>query len=317
MKRPDIVTSVWRPWRTATWPKNISIKAQVDAALSLNSNAIAIKGTNREYVYGAKENLVWPFNKYSNDHIEIEAKARGLEIDLWCWVDCQNPAAQAQAIKDAVARWNPRNVKLDVEGRIAKKYAYNTGAFLRSLGRLYRHDGTPVKVWLQSYRRPDLHREIAWEKWLTYIGTDGLYLLEGIAPQAYYKGSQQGAYDYSRMNNAYRNLEAEINRTLKWHVTLPTFREDGWMPTAESLEEGIEFLRDALEERLIGVDYFRLGWLMDDLFVDIFEMLNEYSWGGEEHEPEPILFEERPEPERWKIVGDDLRDRGVIDYNGV
>ena len=89
------------------------------------------------------------------------------------------------------------------------------------------------------------------------------------------------------------------------------------MPTAESLEEGIEFLRDALEERLIGVDYFRLGWLMDDLFVDIFEMLNEYSWGGEEHEPEPILFEERPEPERWKIVGDDLRDRGVIDYNGV
>ena len=309
----DIVCSVWKPWRTATWPQNISIEAQVNAALALKSNAIAIKGTNREWVYGAKENLVWPYNKYSNDHIEIEAKANGLEIDLWCWVDCQDPAAQAQAIKDAAARWNPRNVKLDVEGGIAKKYAYNTGAFLRSLGRLYRHDGTPVKVWLQSYRRPDLHREIAWNKWLTYVGQDGLYLLEGIAPQAYYVGTQDSIADYKKMIVEYGKLEMEINRTLNWFVTLPTYREHGWQPTPDSLEAGISFLQDTLADRLVGFNFFRLGCLMNSQLTDVWTMLLAYDWGEEEEqEPEPIAFEERPEPERWAIVGDDLRDRGVI-----
>ena len=308
----DISCSVWKPWKVATWPQNMPIDVQVYAAMSLGAKAIAIKGTNREWVYGAKENLPWPYNKYSNDHIEIEAKARGLEFDLWCWVDCKNPAAQAKVIKDAVARWNPRNVKLDVEGGVAKKYAYNTGAFLRSLGRLYRHDGTPIKVWLQSYRRPDLHREIAWNKWLSYTGQDGLYLLEGIAPQAYYIGTQDSIADYRRMIIAYDVLEREINRILDWHVTLPTFSEHGWKPTADSLEAGISFLRDTLGDRLVGVDYWRLGWLMKDQFKDVMAMLTDYDWGDEKPEPEPIPFEQRPEPERWEIVGGDLRHRGVI-----
>ena len=310
----DITCSVWKPWRTATWPQSISIEDQVKAAIGLGAKAIAIKGTNLEWVYGAKENLGWPYNKYSNDHIEIEARANGLEIDLWCWVDCKNPAAQAQVIKDAVARWNPRNVKLDVEGGVAKKYAYNTGAFLRSLGRLYRHNGVSVKVWLQSYRRPDLHREIAWNKWLSYIGHDGLYLLEGVAPQAYYIGSQESVYDYTRMINAYGKLEAEINRTFNWHVTLPTFREHGWQPTAESLEKGISFLRDTLGDRLVGVDYWRLGSLMTEQFKDVMAMLIGYDWGEGNSVPNPVPFEELPEPKRWNIVGDDLRNRGIIDY---
>jgi len=338
----DISCSVWRPWRTATAPNFISIEDQVKAAIAVQADAIAIKGVNGTWIYGAKENLSWIYNKYSNDHMEQEAKAQGLEVDLWCWVDCQNPAGQAQAIKDAVARWNPRNVKLDVEGGVAKKYAYNTGAFLRSLGRLHRHDGIPVKVWLQSYRRPDVHPEIAWNKWLSYIGQDGLYLLEGVAPQAYYAGTQDSVSDYARMLIAYDKLESETHRTLNWHVTLPTYRENGWQPTADSLEAGIGFLRNELGDRLVGVDFFRLGWLMNDRLADIYSMLLAYDWGEEEAEPEPlpdppdpsqaikgesqpksmtcdvsepepeIPFEQQPEPERWKVVGDDLRYRGVI-----
>ena len=309
----DRVVSVWKPWKTASWPQFISIEDQVKTAITLGAKAIAIKGTNLEWVYGAKENLLPPGNKYSNDHIEIEAKANGLEVDLWCWVDCKNPAAQAKVIKEAVARWNPRNVKLDVEGGVAKKYAYNTGAFLRGLGRLYRHDGTPVKVWLQSYRRPDLHREIAWNKWLTYTGHDGLYLLEGIAPQAYYIGTQDSIADYRRMIIAYEVIEREINRILDWHVTLPTFREHGWQPTADSLEAGISFLRDSLGDRLIGVDCWRLGSLMTEQFKDVRAMLTGYDWDDDNSVPNFVPFEERPAPERWNIVGDDLRDRGILD----
>jgi len=312
MAKVDLVVSVWKPWNLAAWPNSISIEDQINTAVTIGVRAIAIKGTNRDWIYGAKENLPWPHNKSSNDHLEQEAKAQGLEVDLWCWVDCKDPASQARAIKDAVARWNPRNIKLDVEGGVAKQYAYNTGAFLRSLGRLYRHDGTPIKVWLQSYRRPDLHPEIAWHKWLTYVGQDGLYLLEGVAPQAYYIGTQNSVADYKRMISAYGKLEMEIYRHLNWHVTLPTFSEHGWQPTADSLEAGISFLRDTLGDRLVGVDFWRLGWLMTDQFFDVKTMLLAYDWGEEEPEPEPIPFEERPEPERWGIVGDDLRARSVI-----
>jgi len=310
----DRVVSVWKPWSLAAWPNYISIEDQVQAAVALGVRSIAIKGTHRNVIHGVQEKLIWPWDQHSNDHLERQAKAQGLGVDLWDWVDCQNPTGQASAIKQAVARWNPRNVKLDVEGATAKKYAYNTGAFLRSLGRLHRHDGTPVKVWLQSYRRPDKHREIAWHKWLTYIGQDGQYLLEGIAPQAYYVGTQDSIGDYTRMLVAYDNLESEIHRTLEWHVTLPTYRENGWQPTAESLEAGISFLRNELGDRLKGVDFFRLGWLMNDRLSDVMAMLMAYDWNGEEEElePETIPFEERPETERWMIVAGDLKTRGVI-----
>lgn len=112
----------------------------------------------------------------------------------------------------------------------------------------------------------------------------------------------------------YGKIEVEINRTLNWHVTLPAYREHGWQPTVDSLEAGISFLRDSLDDRLIGIDFFRLGWLMDDQFDDIRTMLIGYDWGEEGTELEPeIPFEQRPEPERWQIVGEDLRQRGVID----
>ena len=311
-RRLERVVSVWKPWSLATWPNNISIKDQVNAAITLGVRAIAIKGTNREWVYGAKENLPWPHNKYSNDHIEQEAKAQGLEVDLWCYLSLKYPAVEAEAVRQANARWNPRNIYLDAQGH-AKPYAHNTGAFLRSMGRLYRHDGTPVKVWLQSYRRPSLHPEIDWVKWLSYVGQDKLYLIDGIASQAYYVGTQDSIGDYKRMLADYDKLEMEINRTLNWFVTLPTYREHGWQPTPESLEAGINFLRDTLEDRLIGLNFFRLGWLMNEQLTDVWSMLLAYDWGLEEEpEPEPAPFEQLPEPERWEIVGCDLRHRGII-----
>ncbi|GAF70977.1 unnamed protein product, partial [marine sediment metagenome] len=225
MSKLDLSISVWKPWHLAAWPNRISIEEQIKMVTLLGARAVAIKGTNREKVFGAKENLLYPGCNHSNDHIEKEAKAKGHEVDLWCWVDCRFPAAQAAVVKEANARWNPRNIDIDHEGGIAKAYSHqNTGAFLRSLGRLHRHDGTPVKVWLQSYRRPDLHSEIAWHKWLSYTGSDGQYLLEGINPQAYYVGTQDSIADYRKMLLAYEKIEAEINRTLTWRVTLPTYR---------------------------------------------------------------------------------------------
>ena len=312
MSKLDRVVSVWKPWHLAQWPSRISIEDQVTAALTLGVRAIAIKGTNRGVIYGAQEKLLYPGSNHSNDHVEREAKAQGLEVDIWCYLSLEHPELEAEAIRQANDRWSPRNIFLDAQGH-AKPYARNTGAFLRGLGRLKRYDGTLVRTWLQSYRRPSLHREIPWQKWLTYTGPDGSYLVDGIAPQAYYVGTQDSIVDYRKMILDYAEIEAGIHRTLEWYVTLPTYREHGWQPTANSLEAGMDFLSDSLGDRLVGFNFFRLGWLMDDSLAGIRGMLLAYDWGDDpDPDPEPAPFEQRPEPERWGIVGDDLRHRGII-----
>lgn len=317
MHKPEVVCSVWMPWRVAYYPQRVSIKRQVDLAVALGADQISMKGTNRSWVWGAEENFLNPiFKKNSNDAMEREAKARGLGIDLWCYVDLEKPVEQAQRIQEATLRWNPRNVKIDIEGSRAASYYKNAGIFLRTLGTLRRHDGTRVKVWLQSYRRPDKHREkLDWKKFLTYKSQDGIYLVDGIAAQAYYVGTQDSVADYGRMLFHYDKLEKNIGRRdLPWHITLPTYKEWGWYPTPESLEAGIDFLRDELGDRLVGVDFWRLGWLFEKLGIPVAEMLISYDWGEAEPEPDPdpVPFEERPEPERWEVVGGDLRARGVV-----
>lgn len=313
--RPQILVSTWKPWKVATWPQRVSIPDQVTTAIALGVDGISMKGTNLQYVYGKQENLIWPYSNHSNDHIEREAKSRGLKVALWCYVELQDPAAQARAIHDAVARWSPIVVKLDVE-RKAKLYGHNTGAFLRSLGILrdFRGERIPV-VDLESYYKPDVHPEIEWVKWLTYQA-EGKFIISGVAPQAYYMQSQNSVGHYTEMLRMYRRLENLTGRTFDWHITLPTFAEHGWAPTAESLKAGIDFLREELGDRLVGVEYWRLGWLLKDEARGLREMLQAYDWG--EPEPplppeEPTPFEELPEPQRWGIVGEDLRERGVVE----
>ena len=302
----EIFVSTWQPWATARWPQKKSIKEQVDLALALGVDAISMKGTNGGIIWGAKENMSFLYAANSNDALEKEVKAQGMKVALWCWVDCEYPAPQARAIQEAVARWNPITVKLDVEGDKAKANAFNTGAFLRSMGPLKRHDGSRVRVYLQSYRRPDLHREIAWKSWLTYKDPSGVYYLDGIAPQAYYAGTQDSVADYTRMVKAYRSLERDFGRVFDWHVTLPTYREYGWQPTPESLLDGIAYLREELKERLVGLDYWRLGCLLEEGFKDILVALMSLDFGDEEPTPESVP-EPTPEP---KIV-DVLTPPGV------
>ena len=316
MSKLDLVVSVWKPWNLALPPNRISIADQVRMAVTLGVRAIAIKGTNRNVIYGAKEKMPWPYNKYSNDHIEIEARANGLEVDLWVWVDCKSPGVQAEVVRQAAARWNPRRIYIDHEGGIAKAYAYNTGAFLRSLGHLYRHDGTRIEMYLQSYRRPSKHPEIAWTKWFSYK-KDGVYIINGVAPQAYYVGTQDSVADYERMLIDYSRIEIAINRILKWHVTLPAYREHGWQPTPKSLEAGIDFLRNSLGNLLVGFNFFRLGWLMNEQLTGVWSMLLAYDWGNDNSVPNSVPFEEKSELEKWSVVAKDLRHRGIIDYNGA
>ena len=283
----NIQASLWKPWCNVVYNRH-SIDEQIAMCKRLQADCISIKGTNGIYVFGAAENFssLSLFKDYNNDVVEQAAKAEGLSVDMWCWVDLKYPDLEADAIHRAVKRWNPKRVKLDLEGT-AKINAANTGAFMRSLGILRQHDGSRCEVYIQSYRRPDLHPEILWNKWLTYEA-DGQFIITGMAPQAYPIGSQDFVGDFQRMLVANMTILLKANRRdIVWHVTLPTFRESGWNPTPDALISGIDFLRSDLGDLLIGVDYWRIGQLWESWGEEIARALALYEW-GETDEPIPV-----------------------------
>jgi hypothetical protein len=321
-----IQASVWKPWANAVIDRH-PIDDQVAMCQRLQADSVSIKGTNGIWVYGAKENFsaLSIYRAHSNDAMEQAAKAAGLGVDMWCYVHLQYPDLEADAIHRAAKRWNTRRIKIDIEGE-AKIHQANTGAFLRSLDSVRYFDAQGVaqrcEVYLQSYRRPDLHPEILWQKWLTYKAQDGQHIITGMAPQAYPIGSHDFPGDYKRMFDANMFELARAGRLdAPWHVTLPTFRESGWNPTADDLVEGIDWLRDALGIRLVGVDYWRIGQLWEPWGMPVAEALMMYDWGEvapgtgvEEPGPAPEpAFLDRPEPERWEVVRGDLVERGVVE----
>ena len=282
----NIQASLWQPWKNVVYSRH-SIADQLALCERLQADSISIKGTNGRYLYGAAENYssLSIFKNYNNDVVEQAAKAAGFGVDMWCWVDMRYPDQEADAIHRAVLRWNPKRVKIDVE-HTAKIYKANTGAFLRSLGILRRHDGSRCEVYIQSYRRPDYHPAILWQKWLTYKA-EGVFIITGLAPQAYPIGSQDFVGDFQRMLTEYAKLQLRVGRPMMdWHVTLPTFRESGWNPTPEALISGIDYLRSSLGDRLVGVDYWRIGQLWSTWGEELVRALALYDW-GEQEEPEP------------------------------
>lgn len=295
---PAKMVSWWQPWNIP-----LSVEEQVDHAVQLGAG-IAMKGTNNHYIYGPESWNMFEDSRYagkSNDHLERAAKARGVPVDIWCWVNFSQPYAHADALHAAIARWNPRRVFLDVEGAIAKANAANAGPFLRSLGRV------EPKVYLQSYRVPNLHPEIPWDKLLTY--TDGgQFIIDGTAPQAYYVGTQNVVADYTRMLTQWQALaDAHGRPDLPWLPTLPTYTEWGWTPTPESLQAGIDLLWSELTEfdgegnplstRLRGWNFFRFGFLLQSEFAGHRQVIEDvdFSIPG----PPPPPAEPRPINPEW------------------
>jgi len=103
---------------------------------------------------------------------------------------------------------------------------------------------------------------------------------------------------------AYEKLEKQIGRQgLPWYITLPTFEESDWYPTPEQMEAGLNFLREELGERLVGVDFWRLEWLMTTPEgQEMLEMLMSYDWGGDDtQDEEPGTVEDPPEDQDGPI----------------
>lgn len=262
-----VLISTWKPWTNVS----VSLQNRVDQAKNANAE-ICIKGSNSTYIYGPETwNMfkVPPYKGKSNDDFEKLCKANGVKVQLWDFPYLQWPQGSANAVNESITRWNPTDVWLDVEGAYAKQYPGNTGPFLRSLG------VARARFWLQSYRRPDLHPEIQWNKWLTYKDPKGNYLIYGLGPQAYPIYSKDWAADFKRMVDEYEKLTGAAGRAdMPWLPTLPTFSEGGWTPTLNDFIDGVDYLKARLGERLQGFNFWRQDFLFKEDFKAILAYIN-------------------------------------------
>lgn len=308
----DVAASVWKPWWSALPPNARSIAEQVSLAHTVGAGTVAIKGVQNSSLYGARENMIWPGKQYSNDDFEAEVKLQQKRLGIWGWTDLADPAGNAAVWRRAVTRWQPAWCKIDGEGTTFGANAWQTGTFLRSLGRPTLYDGTVVPFYLQSYYMPHYHMDVAWSKWLSYKDANGEYIIAGVAPQAYPIQSQDFVGKYKVMLEDYARLGEQAGRTdFDWHVTLPVFTEGGWKPEVSALEDGILFLKEELGSRLVGIDYWRLWFLFKPGFEGILGMLAGLDLGDE---PEPPPPPTGPKP---KVVVEYQRDDVEIQLREV
>jgi len=274
-----VLLSTWKPWTNVS----VTLQNRVDQVQQVRGE-FCLKGTNSTGLYGPNSwNLfkLWPYKGKSNDDLEQLAKRNGLKVQLWDFPYLQYPQGSADAVNESITRWNPSDIWLDVEGSWAKNYPGNTGPFLRGLGVVR------ARYWLQSYRRPDLHPEIKWDKWLSYKDPNGDYIIHGLGPQAYPIGASSWALDFARMVDEYETILKRVGRPdMPWLPTLPTFTERGWTPNFAQMMDGIDYLTNRLGSRLKGFNFWRQDFLFNDQFASILSYIGTLA----SDEPEP------PEP---------------------
>lgn len=275
---------------STTWPWNLgSTSLIIEHAQRLNCPDLCLRATDGPSQHGVNNWTRARWGGKTHHDLEREAKAAGLTVSIWCVVYLNQWAREAEAIKEAVAFYNPTAVFIDAE---KKDHVVNIGPFLRALGRL------PTKVYLQSFRRADLHREMAWDKWYGYRDmTTGEYIIDGLGHQLYpigWETPQQWVDQFQRDVASHDAIAARVGRPdMPWFPTLPTFVSgsfegvSGWRPRPESFLAAVEWLKENLGERLVGLNFWSLDRhlaRMQDLYAVVTDL----------EDPAPVEAPEAP-----------------------
>lgn len=288
IKGRKALSTTW-PWTLGLTPDEI-----VRRAVELGCSEICIRAVDGKYLYGIN---AWTRVRWSGkDHRDLAEAARktGLTISIWCAVYLKNPTVEAETIKDAVELYDPSTVFIDAEAQAKKNIqrlasfvktssglpakgiveriitAYqpqeitaqsvvsNLRPFLQTMGRL------SCKVYLQTYRRADLHWEMQWLEWWKAKTQSSEYIIDGLAHQLYPIGwdtPEDWVSDFKRSTESHQVFLDQAGRpNLEWLPTLPTFIAGsyegvpGWRPTPQAFISGLEYLADTLNERLVGVN---------------------------------------------------------------
>lgn len=340
-----VSSSIWQPWTLReSWSHDYTPTELMQPLFAIGPGArLAIKAvdlfegkSNAVGLYGPDpEWSMFGLDKYagrSNDHVVAEAQRQGWDVEGWVYIRLEYPHDEAQAVKRAIERWDLRAVYLDVEGH-AKPRKHNTGAFLRSIGILRRSSGERIPVYLQSYHSPLSYRawpdrkiwwhsEIDWRAWLT-TQVAGEYVVTGLSPQAYPEpvvDEATFAARYRTIVEQYEWLATTYGRPfeeLPWVLTVPTYKERGWLPPASAIRAGVDAAAELLGDRLVGVNAFRHGFLMTDQFAAHLQMLVDLHDPATLQEPDIMAkFLELPEADRWQYLAGALERLGELTEEG-
>jgi len=266
MKKTVSLTWPWN-WSGSRW----SFEKTIEEVVALNPDSVAIRAFDGPFEYGTAidTRLMWGLKTYRSLEAALKAFPKRIEVDLWGPIYTKLWEAEARLQRTwLLPYYNEENLFADVEGALAAaSLPLGLGPFLRSLGRMSRigKDGVPtrVKVWLQSYRRENYHKEMLASKWLSYKDpVTGEYVVDGIAAQLYPMGwltpaqyVEQTALDVA----SWQKVAVAVGRPdIPWFPTLPTFIDQAWTATVGGVQAQVEWLLSNLGERVHGINFWSL-----------------------------------------------------------
>lgn len=309
--------STWKPW-------NLGKIADAVRILDPIGDHFALKTVNASYLYGMNS---WTRLTFGGDQVDFEnaLKEKGNQVSSWIVPYFKNWAVEADRIREANDLFNPVYTHWDIErfhgysGVDSNGYLLNVGAFIRRVGRL---PGT--KTFFQGPRRIYAFRNGSWipyhpevraEKFLSYTDqATGEYIIDGIGAQLYPIGWNGTAnfIDQTRMDvDSQEELLRRVGRPgLPYFPTLAAFPERGWAPTVDELDAQIEYLKDRLGDRLIGINFWTSDWISE--LPDIWTYIRDLDL-GENPAPDPP----GEDPSEWISKAERFRQKTIQNVEDI
>jgi hypothetical protein len=237
-----------------------------------------------------------PYNPDWHKRLAVMLQAEGIDVSIWPVVAFRFPAEEAAAIRSEISRYGAVRVYLDAE---IKTWASYIDEFLSALGRL------SVPVGLGSFRRANYHTEMRWQTWLK-AKVDGVYQIDFLAHQLYPIGWTHPTYWVDQFRQDIDSHEFEAGRagrpSIPWMPWMPAFvagsfegtNAVGWHPEPDELHAAIEYMKNRLGARLLGLNW----WSFDShlaLLPNVYDYIE--AMPSSEDPPSPV-----PPPTKPKVT---------------
>ena len=158
-----------------------------------------------------------------------------------------------------------------------------------------------IPISLCTYRYPEVHPELPYAPFLRRC--------DHVAQQLYWEQSHNPVWQLDRSVEQYDDLMRGIGiEKLPQTPVGAAYGAGGWQSTSEDVTA---FLKACVNRKLSSASLWSMDW-MRNRAPELWQAMADFDWPENGEEPGPTPFEELPEAERWEIVGDDLRSRGVI-----
>jgi len=126
-----------------------------------------------------------------------------------------------------------------------------------------------LPIALSSFRYPNTHREFPWQAFVERCDL--------VMPQVYWMKSHGDAgSQLKRTVKEYKSLFPQVTI----FPTGPTFKEWGWMPYKEEVQE---FMKVAKEMNLPGVNFYSFDQSRTAFLQDLWRVVKDFQWGEESH----------------------------------